>query len=785
MALPYDSNAANQLDYVYKSGAVGVVKTDDLTKSRIIPLNEQSYTTALTFSDNIWTESHKLYAGAAAALQVASEYNKPYKIAKTGALTKLTSRWGVGAPQGQNANPLLAGQTWVSNKTNWIPPLFDQKQGSYDIVLYAAPQGTAASDVVAGTALGKVISPLGSNYVFDYATGILTFIGAPGLVGPDAWNLLDTETAGGKVVTKYDIYIGQGYIYTGGTLTNFSGGVGGGSSSGNGGGLEYTQDDLDMIRNVGRRAWIEGATGTLTYDQASNTVDHEMVFFGNSSHYTSVFGYSSIASVNTPDTTLEWSGKDGPVSKPPIDGIWNNNRDLNNGYPHDVAPLGKVTLVQPPSTEVTTSLPVVINTFVSGGTGTVAPYYGGSMFYLTLPLRLLPADAMPPPMFVDYLPWVRPTQVSGSTLVIDSIQYFTTGAQLVVSQRLSGASYGFKVMNMYNVIKPNPFDKDTFSYITFSTGDNDKIAKLFITRNGQMFDVSNALLTDIYTNTDSILLNINNVTVGARLTNLKGVSTPSTGFSKIYPIPNSGTNHVTTSLGHTHVGTQMFIGYVAAVPETAGIKVGLTIAGACNVVYKDFKAVRMSNADVANPATPALSNILPYDINTITGNDPVYMPFTQAGYLCAGDFVNGSTTGNLKYDYILPPQTLPTLGGIKYQVIKVGTNSAFQLFDIIVAPEPSAGGPEAYVLGVQSINVYWDLDAPVNNPNKKWYNYNINFTDPGGCGNGGGVNFYTIKYQAADWENYVNSYTTGVNGTMYICIGYSGVIKLTDISVGK
>jgi hypothetical protein len=788
--MAYNSNDQNELDYVFKKDAIGVVKTDDMSKARILPLNEQSFTTALTFSDNIWTESHSLYAGADAAVQTPSVYmtNPQQNIATSGALTKLSSRWGVGAPPGQNANPGLAGQTWISGLTNWIPSLFDQTRGSYDLVIYAVPHGTAANAVLS---TGFIVSPLGSNYVFDYATGILTFIAAPALVGPNAWNLLSTTLDGGNVVTAYDLWITQGYRYTGGTLTDFSAG---GGSGGGGGGTTinngFNQDDLDMIRNIGRRAWIEGATGVLTYDQGSNTVSHNMTFIGNSSHYSVIYHYGDgnpdLVSLGTPDTTFEWAGKVGPVSNPPIDGIWNNNKKLDNGFPHDVADLGTVTLGTPPTEDKIVQLPITIKTFVSGGTGSVAPYFGGSLFNLGLPLHLLPADSMGPPIFTEVKPWGDPTQ--GSYLLIDGIKYFTTGTQLTIPLRdPSGTNYGYKVQHMYNVIKPNPFAKNSFQYINFSTNNQYVISNLYDVTTNEAFNVSNSGVNknDFYTNDDTsvMALHVNDVTISASLTNLKGLTSSAV---KLYPIPDHGSWFTPGGIGSSYSGTQNYIGFVASAPETAGIAVGTTISDGCKVVYKTFKAVRMKNTDTVSPATPAISNIKNYNIQTPSVNDPIYMPFEKPGYLCAGDFVTPAIVGNLQYDYVLPTlQTLPALGGIKHLVIKVGTNSAFDNFDLVVAPEPSAGGPTADVIDVQSLHVYWDLDAPAVNPNPKWYDYNITFNKPNGCGNGGGVNYYTIKYNRPDWDAYVPVYQQGVNGNMYICIGYTGIIKLSDLSVGK
>jgi hypothetical protein len=201
---------ANQLDYVYKKNAVGVVKTDEVYIASISGLNEKIATSNLAFADNVWSESHYLYTGATAACAQPSSIGG--FVATNPGFVKLNSVWGTGATP---SNPLLIGIAWESGYLNWIPKLFGI---SYDLFIYAIPSGVPCTPTTIANGTAQRVSPASIQYVFDYTTGVLTFIGVPGPVGPANWNI--TSKTG--TTTTYDLYITQGYLYTGATLTNFT-----------------------------------------------------------------------------------------------------------------------------------------------------------------------------------------------------------------------------------------------------------------------------------------------------------------------------------------------------------------------------------------------------------------------------------------------------------------------------------------------------------------------------------------------------------------------------------
>ena len=204
---------ANELDYVYKKDAAGVVKTDDVFKASISGLNEKIYTTYPAFADNVWSESHYLYLGAASACAQASTIGG--FVATNPGFVKLTSIWGTGPA---NSNPALIGVAWESGVPNWIPRLFDI---SYDLYIYAIPSGVTCTPTTISNGTAQRVSPASVQYVFDYITGVLTFIGPPAPVGAGNWDITARDSTDPQK-TKYDLWITQGYTYTGATLTNFT-----------------------------------------------------------------------------------------------------------------------------------------------------------------------------------------------------------------------------------------------------------------------------------------------------------------------------------------------------------------------------------------------------------------------------------------------------------------------------------------------------------------------------------------------------------------------------------
>jgi hypothetical protein len=189
------------------------VKTDDVFKSAISGLNEQISTGGIVYADNVWTESPILYEGATAACAHASSAGG--FVATNPGFVKLTSTWGTGVANPQKE---LIGVSWQSGLQNWIPKFFDI---SYDLYIYAIPSGITCDPTAISDGTAQRVSPAAVQYVFDYLTGNLTFIGPPTPIGPDSWDITERNLSD-PTKTAYDLWITQGYLYTGTTLTNFT-----------------------------------------------------------------------------------------------------------------------------------------------------------------------------------------------------------------------------------------------------------------------------------------------------------------------------------------------------------------------------------------------------------------------------------------------------------------------------------------------------------------------------------------------------------------------------------
>jgi len=140
-----------EVDYLYKKVINRKIKTDGLSTNTIIsPANELYSSTEIVHSDYIWSDSSKLYAGpgpgvpatAQTLVQCVNIHNQP----------------------GTDVVTDLNGRTWNTQLKNWIPPEFGAAY--LPLVYYGTSSGNAT------TTVDNTAYP----YVFDYGSGILTFI---------------------------------------------------------------------------------------------------------------------------------------------------------------------------------------------------------------------------------------------------------------------------------------------------------------------------------------------------------------------------------------------------------------------------------------------------------------------------------------------------------------------------------------------------------------------------------------------------------------------------------
>jgi len=172
--------SAQQVDLLVKK-LQGVAKTD--TPGNKSPSNESIPSPSLTRGDNIWAQSDRIPAVASAITNLVQDYTGANSVQSTPDVTSVP------------INSVYP--TWLTGKTNWIPPQFGS---TYAVKVYVGSPN--AVDI---TATGTLISASGEGgdnpgeYFFDYQAGLLNFIG---------------ETIPNLLSTGSVIYV-SGYVYTG------------------------------------------------------------------------------------------------------------------------------------------------------------------------------------------------------------------------------------------------------------------------------------------------------------------------------------------------------------------------------------------------------------------------------------------------------------------------------------------------------------------------------------------------------------------------------------------
>ena len=185
----------SQTDYLFKKVAANKVKTDS-TATPISATNESYYTSNLVQSNNVWLQSRLLSGGPAGS-------GAPVVQLRTA--VKMTSVHGVGVSQDF---PLLIGFSWNSGTTDWIDPSYNLL---YSPTFYVGPTGSSPGSADVYTIASTPEFP----FIFDYKSGILTFLSA---VPTAPYNLafltLGTPGTPNAFQTTYALWI-TGYTYKG------------------------------------------------------------------------------------------------------------------------------------------------------------------------------------------------------------------------------------------------------------------------------------------------------------------------------------------------------------------------------------------------------------------------------------------------------------------------------------------------------------------------------------------------------------------------------------------
>lgn len=192
----------SELDYVFKKDAAVKVKTDaTLVRQTISAANEAFPSVPIVSSSNVWTGSTTLQLGATASSSIVTR--RTIKMSSVHDVDYTT----------------LRGVSWNTGMKNWVPETFH-----LDFTPRFYSSLGSLSGPPPGTGFYSVASSIDFPFVFDYGSGILTFLDSPPTGPPNTpLNLAD--------IANNTLWI-SGYTYNGQTLTDtiISGGGGSGST---------------------------------------------------------------------------------------------------------------------------------------------------------------------------------------------------------------------------------------------------------------------------------------------------------------------------------------------------------------------------------------------------------------------------------------------------------------------------------------------------------------------------------------------------------------------------
>jgi hypothetical protein len=723
----------------------------------------------------VWIETASIAVNdPETACTTSSEYNDGSTVvtnlgAKIGEVvenfTEFTNQWGGGINAG---NAALRGYVWVSNVQNWISPYFGPL---YTPAFYALDKNYTLSDQwndgvpAASDPAPKVIDP--KLYSFDYKTGILTFYNAPTNI--DGLNLTNNTCK---------IWAAKGYQYTGGTVLQMSSGGGGGG---------VTEDQLSTIKNIGRNAWIEGATGYINYDASLGTVTHYLKVFGNSSNIEVKFRYSTIA--GNPDLL---DGANDPVyiwptSTTADQRTFINRRGDNVAGVNTLAPivLGPLTIAAPPTTSTTYSLPVALSSFFAGGTGATSPSFGGSRFTFNIPMTLTPSDTMAAPAIASYNTTLSSADITTvETISVDGFTYFTTGTVFTIPAN------ALTIIRIINVIGVGS-SASSLKYISLTSNgtgspevgsqtanylwalDKPGGAGSFVTSSGQ--------LAHTYENDAAIAFTLPSVTTTRINATLKNFRTPAANSSStvtpFFPTDN------------TWSSAQTNIAHVPSAPSELSFETtnGTIVGGAVYRMHATNDA--LSGALLANDLDGSVPPINPAADGFINGDNAIYNPLDKKlyGY---NFFAAGTGSPNLAANYIIPDRNT--------QIADAQSAFSNGQKTLLLGFEIDAGliefkvnlGTTRTLAGVKTVKVYWWLsgDTP---PVQYWFTAVLDGVAAGTSTSTTCCDSFTdngviqVKMNGIASPEYQDYFVGDVTGTVYVAIDFDGAIPFDDIRVGE
>lgn len=143
---------AQKIDLLFKKLAYGVTKTD--TNAQKAATNEAIASPLLNRSDKLWSQSGSIPSVAPGSTTGVVKYYEVYELEAD--ITASTNR------------------TWLTNKTDWIPPEFGS---TYQAKIYIHSANDSDNAVDISNQVFAAGSGNNDEWYFDYQAGVLNFIG--------------------------------------------------------------------------------------------------------------------------------------------------------------------------------------------------------------------------------------------------------------------------------------------------------------------------------------------------------------------------------------------------------------------------------------------------------------------------------------------------------------------------------------------------------------------------------------------------------------------------------
>ena len=682
---PINNEQLLEVDYLVKQNLYGVIKTDGFISSgntTTTPGNEFYSYKQVIRSDSIWINSKDL---------VINGTNSVYANRRSLQCADMNASGTYGTN-----NPSLVGRAWATNISNWISPEFNI---TFTIIAYIGLISNASTFPNTLSNFSQ-IDTTAYPYIFNYGAGVLTFIGnIPPNLYPNA-----SKT--------YALFI-NGYIYTGdlglfssntsivtsnitsASITTQNNSINAGSGSiytsniyltGN----LYSSNGLPYSSGIGQNTNIT----SLTINTQNNTINiGSGTFYGANVQATNISEVFINISQNTYIASLQISSNQ-PASFGSVSFTISFTGNANStGYTYTVLNTTLGTTIQQPTT-VYSSTASFSSTFPYGqyilsvnantnGTGS------GSIASTTYTINI-PDPIGQPALFIANTANIS---VSGQTITVSGIPYFTSNAYINFAQNSLGFSNTSNIqpstsLSTFLILGDtnNYLNQSNYIYANFAPLPNYNTTSLNTNSIQYIFNSNQQNISSISTQSTPTPL-----TLKAVLSNINSFQSYPNGI----PINLRGTSYLNS------------IAYLS----TSINESNLFSTNPYSITR--YSILDSANLSGTNSLIPTLSQIQKYPAQkttaTMTANDALYSVYDQGYYQSLSNMYIYSNT-----NLFLPPQP-----PISYSSSANHHNLLFQF-----TPQPSQRFLSFYITLQTNTNAIGRIF--INWNNNEWYDANAN-----------------------------------------------------------